>query len=132
MRPLCPSDLPSIAGWYAARGSLAPHPATLPPTGRIVPDVAAGFLYLTNSAVALLDGYVTNPAASLRARSAAVDSITAALLAHARREGVRHVTAICASAGIARRAAKFGLRPIGTYRMAAIAMGEMHSSGRAG
>jgi hypothetical protein len=107
MRPFVASDLQEVNAWCAAHGR-DPLPAErLPPTGAIVPGVACGFLYRTDSAVALLEAFITNPAATLRRRSAAVDEITLALLAQARGS---YVMAICTAGGTARRAPRHGFR----------------------
>jgi hypothetical protein len=119
LRPYLPEDHAAIAAWCAAHGRAAPPPSSLPEHGYIVAGVAAGFLYLTDSDVALLDGYVTNPAAGLRERSEAIDAITGVLLAAAKDAGARHVGGLCASAGVERRARRLGLERIGEFVMVA-------------
>jgi sugar phosphate isomerase/epimerase len=118
MRPFAASDLPEVAGWYSARGFSGLRPGHLPKHGAIVPGVAAGWLYRTDSDVGLLDGFVTNPSAPLRERSKAVDAISSHLIELARHLGVRHLVAMCLSAGIHRRSRKLGLRPGGTVHLA--------------
>lgn len=118
IREFLPSDLPEINRWFAARGAAELELRHLPETGFISPGVAAGFLYLTDSSIALLESYVSSPSAGLKDRSRAIDAITAALLAEAKRREVSNVVAICATRGIERRAQKFGMQVIGTYAMA--------------
>lgn len=119
IRPFIASDLSEINGWYAAHGRSGVAAHQIPETGRVVPGVAAGFLYVTDSSIGFLDGYVTNRERRLRERSAAVDEITESLLVEARELGCRHVVAICMSRGVSRRARKHGLRDIGPAMIAA-------------
>lgn len=52
--------------------------------GFIVPGVAAGFLYLTNSSIAYIDFYITNPDAGVRDRMRAVHKITETIIGSAK------------------------------------------------
>lgn len=117
IREYRPEDYEEIAGWHRARGADAPSPALLSSTGHIVPGVAAGWLYLTNSGAALLEHYVSNPNAEPGARNAALDEITLALFKVAIDAGCRVVIALTADDSIADRARKHGLRDFGTRRV---------------
>jgi hypothetical protein len=119
VRDFAIADLADVNAWHCAHGRPGMAASHVPQTGRIVPGVAAGFLYVTDSDVALLEGYVTNPEAPLRERSKAVDEITHALLAEAKDLGMGRVVALCASGGIARRAGKFGLQWRGSVQFLA-------------
>ena len=118
MRRFRGEDLDEMNSWYRARGRSALPIGLLPETGFFEPGVGAGFLYITDSETSLIEGYITNPIASLRARNRAINMITLALLAEAKRRGSSLVVAICRERGIERRANKFGLRTIGTYALA--------------
>lgn len=117
MRRYAATDLPEVAGWYAARALRAPTADMLPDCGVIVQGVAAGWLYGTDSAVCLLDGYITNPAASPEDRNAALDAITGELLAAARGRGFRHVIAYTGTPSIEARAISHGFLAAGSRRM---------------
>jgi hypothetical protein len=117
MRAFVQSDLAEVNGWRLAHGLAGVALDQLPAAGQIEPDVAAGFLYATDSSIALLDGYITNPAAGLRERSRAVDEITSSLLRAAKAGGARSVVAVCLAGGIARRARRFGLGFRGAARV---------------
>lgn len=111
------SDAPEVAAWYAAHGQSPKPKGSLPNTGFIVPGVAAGWLYLTDSSVALLEGYVTNPAASAADRNDALDVITGLLLASAKSDGRSLVLALTTDQTIAERARRHGMHARGTYRV---------------
>lgn len=119
MRRFVQSDLDEINTWYAARGAPSIPLSTLPEVGEIEPGVAAGFLYQTDSTLALVEGYVSNPEAPSDARNAALDGITAALIADAKALGVQQVVALCTDKGIEERAQRHGFKPIGMYAMLA-------------
>lgn len=119
MRPFLRSDMDEINRWYIAHGHGGVEHHQIPETGRVVPGVAAGFLYVTDSSIGFLDGYVTNRERTLRERSAAIDEITDGLLAEARELGCKQVVAICMSRGVSRRAKRFGMRSLGTAQLAA-------------
>ena len=117
MRRFSAIDLPEVQGWYALRHLAPPTLDMLPDFGCIEPEVAAGWLYCTDSSFALLDGYITNPEAFSRDRDAALDVITSELLAEARRAGFRHVLAYTRHGSIGRRAMRHGFRGLGDRAM---------------
>jgi hypothetical protein len=114
MRPFELSDLAELNSWYRARGDQPISIELLPPTGFIEPGVAAGFLYLTNSSLALIEGFVSNPAASSEARHQALSAITAAILDLAETRSAS-VVAFIADESIKARAVKAGLKHIQDY-----------------
>ncbi len=112
------SDLGEINSWYQERGLTALGAEFLPKTGYIVSQVAAGFLYTTDSNLALLEGYITNPRASKRVCITAIDSITTALLRTAKELGVKHILAFCDSHGIKRIAQRrHGMSEVGNFSL---------------
>lgn len=111
MRSFEPADSTEVGGWYRARGLRAPLAAMYPGTGMIEPGVAAGFLYRTDGALNLIEGVVTNPAASKRAAVRAVGAIVEALVTAA----PEPTLAFCAQPGMARRGQRAGMRRAGSY-----------------
>lgn len=61
MRNVEVSDYPQIYSWFEKRKMPRPPHWVFSDEGFIVPAVAAGFLYLTNSGVAHIDCYISNP-----------------------------------------------------------------------
>lgn len=55
------SHYKAIASWYKARNLQAPPRESLSDMGYIVDERVAGWLYLTNSNIALIEGVISNP-----------------------------------------------------------------------
>lgn len=117
MRRYEPTDYPEIADWYAARGEIALPLECFPRTGLILPGVAAGFLYATDSALALIDCVVTNPEASPMARGRAVSGVLRALLDEAGKQGFRIVAGSTRYRGMRRSAERIGFKYTGDFAM---------------
>lgn len=110
-------DLDEMNRWYERRGE-APIPASmLPRLGLIVPGVAVGFLYQTDSSVALVEGLVTNPDAKLCDRAKALQIILEELVESARVFGFKQVIGFGASRGPVRLTLRQGFRCLGAYEM---------------
>lgn len=114
-----PADLAAVNAWYAARGRAGLPSDAVPQLGAIVPEVAAGFLYRTDSSVALLDSFITNPAARLLKRGRAVREIASVLIDLARTQGCRRLVVLSASHGIGGVARSLGFGPLGSYALLA-------------
>lgn len=120
MRPFEPFDLLEINGWYAKRMLATLTTDHIPRLGRIEPGIAAGFLYLTDArAICLLEGFVTNPDASLRRRAKAIKEITESLMCVAKQRGFTGVIGLCRAPSVERLAHRLGFLRIGTFPMMA-------------
>lgn len=115
MRRFRPTDYGEIAGWYETRGRTPPGLACLPMTGFIVPGVAAGFLYATDSALGIIDCLVSNPSASVLARGRALVAISSALVAAAENMGVRALVTTTREPGVIRQAERMAFRQVGQF-----------------
>lgn len=80
-----------VKQWCRARKLPTAMLEVLPPHGVIVPDVAVAFLYQTDSPIAFVDGFMSNPEANIAARSLALDEIAIELERLARLLGFRHL-----------------------------------------
>jgi hypothetical protein len=87
VRRVLRQDYPEIRSWFKARGVLPPADWAFSTIGFMVPGVAAGFLYLTNSGVAEIDCYISNPAAEHR--KFALQAITEKIMVTAVQLGVK-------------------------------------------
>ena len=80
-------DFGTVQTWLAKRKLTAPSPELLSEIGFITNE-CVGFLYLTNSGMAILDSYVSDPEASKAARAEAFTEITKRLISAAEAHGV--------------------------------------------
>lgn len=93
----------------------APPPEFFSDTGFIVDDVAAGFLYLTNSGIGIIDGYISNAMADKFDRDNAVNLITMNLIASARTAGIKLLKCDSQNKKVINRAKDHGFREIGLF-----------------
>lgn len=98
---------PMLDSWTGARGIAVPH-RLLPKGGRIVEDVAAGFMYRTDSPVAILEPIVANPDAPADLRDVAIDRILGALFDMLRTDGYEMVWAWSAHPAVVERCERLG------------------------
>jgi len=82
-----PEDHEVIAEWWKGHGWPVIPPPMLPRTGIIVDGYCAGFLYRTDSAVAIFEWIVANPASDKIERAKALDTLIEAALAEAKSMG---------------------------------------------
>lgn len=108
-------DLDQIEVWFAARGVSMPELWAFPKTGYIIPGVAAGFLFLTDTPVAIVDCYIASPYADSDKRNDALDIITHALIASARSNGCKIIKCDSAIEAIKNRAIRLGFKSTGSY-----------------
>lgn len=73
-------DFHEIERWFDKREMKYPTRAIFPQVGFIVDNIACGFLYFTDSSVAFIDGYVSNPESDKYERGEALDMITNELI----------------------------------------------------
>ena len=116
MRPTERADLPEIGDWYTKRDENRPDPTIMPLIGAIEPGVAAGFLYRTDSRLALLEGFVTNPDAPLRSRHRALRAILDWLITYGQKQGLCLI-GLCKTPGMVRFTQKRGFKYIGQYSL---------------
>lgn len=86
-------DFGSFSRWLEARKVPSPARHILPKYGYIVPDVACGFIYLTDSSLGLIEWYVTNPEASCEDRREAMQIITDLLIITGKKNGCKILSA---------------------------------------
>lgn len=84
MRRYVDQDFETICQWFEAREMSRPNRKDLPKVGMIEDGVAAGFLVQTDSSVAFLEFFVSNPAAGRKKRKRSLDSIADELVKVAR------------------------------------------------
>jgi len=109
-------DLKQVNSWLNLRGIGPIAYSILSGTGFIVNEVACGFLYTTDSALSILDFYITNPLADRGERKDALDEITGLLLKAAKLRGAKVVMAGSSEKTIIDRCQRFGFAPLGNQQ----------------
>lgn len=69
------NDYPILLRWWKTHKFAAPMQMVLPETGYVADECAAGFLYLSNSPLAMLEWVVCDPAAPKEKRGPAVNDL---------------------------------------------------------
>jgi hypothetical protein len=83
-RPFEPSDYHEMVKWYSQWGVLPPPIDMLPKNGYVVPMVCAGFLFLTDTPLGMIDCYVANPDLSKELRDTCLNAVTEDLIERAK------------------------------------------------
>lgn len=104
-----------MSKWFVARGMPAPPRWFLSSKGFIVPGLAAGFLYTTNSQVAFIDCYISNPDADSVPIREAIDAITRRIIQISRSHGVKLLCCSSKIRSIQKRARAFGFSDNGPH-----------------
>ncbi|MBZ4417827.1 hypothetical protein [Myxococcus sp. RHSTA-1-4] len=88
-------------------------PEALPKTGFIIPGKAAGFLYRTDSSMALIENLVAAPGLPKDERNVAVDAIVAAVCEEAARQGFKMLLGYTLLDAVVKRAERTGFVYVG-------------------
>lgn len=104
-----------ITEWQERRGQPFLEPDFIPTHGLVVEDVACGFLYCTDSAIGMIDLFITNPEASTIARAKALDLILKNLILWSKDLGMKRLIATCKIKGTRNLALKNNFENIGEY-----------------
>jgi hypothetical protein len=115
--PVVRGDFKDIEQWFIARNLAMPEPWAFSTIGLIVEDVAAGWLYVTNSGCAMLDCYISNPKADHSSRKQALKQITKGLMKMAKNHGAQMILCNTKIDAIGELAESFGFRSDGVNSM---------------
>ncbi|MFP2911257.1 hypothetical protein ACLESD_40780 [Pyxidicoccus sp. 3LFB2] len=88
-------------------------PESLPQTGFIIPGKAAGFMYRTDSTVALIENLVAAPGMSREERTDYIDAIVLAIAEEATRLGFKILVGYTQLDAVVKRAERLGFIYIG-------------------
>ena len=119
LRRVVKEDLTAINRWYRQRNLPLVTADVLPDVGFIAPGVAAVFLYQTDSSIAMIEGLISNPEATLRDRKLAIDASILQCVYYARALGYTQVIGLTRDAGTYKRVKRHGFFDLGTYQMVA-------------
>ena len=89
----------------------------LPETGFIIPGMCAIFLYLTNSKVSFLDGFICNKDIPKEIRNICLDKVVKATCQLSDDKGYKLMSATTNLPAVIERSIKFGFVPAGQYEM---------------
>ncbi len=105
---------PVVSEWIRARGlgENAGDLSLLPTSGFVIGGIAVGFIYLTNSRLAFMDGFMTDPTSDRRERDLALDLLIVALFDEARELGYTAVAGTTSAQPLADRLAQHGFNII--------------------
>ena len=117
LRRIRGGDYDTLASWYTGRGFALPDAEDLPQIGFIVEDLAAGFLFCTDSTIAFADLFVSNPAAAPVLRARAVEAIVERLTEEAKACGFKYVAGACSSPGTKKLCLRRGFSSTGSYEL---------------
>lgn len=105
------NDLETLNHWYKGHGGTGIDAGCLPKIGIIVEDIAAGFLYRTDSDIAFLDNFVSNPNAKPREVYRAINFILEHLTQAAVEMGYKRMFGFTKKDSMHRRAVDAGFKP---------------------
>lgn len=111
------TDYENLCEWWALHKQAPIALCMIPDSGLIVEGVAAGFLYLTNAKLGIIDLYVSNPKASKEARNNALNEITEELISLAHHRDCKAILATSSLQAVEKRALDFGFENIGNVKV---------------
>jgi hypothetical protein len=91
IRQYTEKDYDLLKSWWNAHNWKEVPSSSLPACGYIVNNVCAGFLYLTNSDMALLEWVVSDPNSKADLRDQSLDLLLAVLTEEAKLNGVKFI-----------------------------------------
>jgi hypothetical protein len=106
-------DFEEIRSWYKKRSVEFFDRTVLPNIGFVVPGIGAGFIYMTDSSIAFIEGFITNPEADSKDRNDALDRISENLILYARVMGVKFIKCETKFREIELRAERLGFKSLG-------------------
>jgi hypothetical protein len=109
-RPFELFDYPMIEAWYLAQMEPCPPIDLLPKNGFVVEDICAGFLYLTDSRLGIIDCYISNPEISKDLRDKALNLVTLSIIDKAKDYKCRVLIATSNVAAVKRRTELHGFK----------------------
>jgi hypothetical protein len=115
VRQYVPHDYELLEKLFKSWNLPAPPKSLLPHIGYMVDDVACGFIYFTDSKIAIIDNFITNKQSNKEERDAALDEITNALMGSAKTAGCKLVKCDSDIDSIKKRAVKMGFTTIGVF-----------------
>lgn len=117
MRAFKMTDLSECNSWCRARGIPEIEAASVPLHGYFEPMVGVGFLYLTDSNIAFIDGLLSNPEAESALRGSVLAAIGERLLEDAKELRVKHLILYTQHGNVSKWATSHKFKDCGEHRM---------------
>lgn len=83
------TDYYTLSYWWDKHGQNYPELETLPDSGYIVDNIAACFVYKTNSNLAMIEFLISNPESNKEERNQAIDLVIDACINDAKESGYK-------------------------------------------
>lgn len=99
-----------IASWYHARELEAPLAEMLPEVGYVVDKKVAGWVTLTDSNMAVIDTFISNPHTTPSSRAHAIEKLTGVLIDSAMALGYTKIICLTNVPTLKKEAFKYGLK----------------------
>lgn len=103
-----PLDYWMLCSWWSGHGWTPPSQEMLPEIGFVVDNIAAGFLYKTDSKITWLEFIIANPRSEKNERSKALDLVIEQLYSKAKELGFKAVFTSATHKGLIDRYKKHG------------------------
>lgn len=116
LRKYTDKDYPMIASWCQERGRNPPEKAALSTMGYIADNRVAGWLYLTDSNIAMIENIVSNPKTVKSLRRESLKRLCSVLIDSAFLLGYQHVFGITNHPAIEKLAKDMGMKT-GSHRV---------------
>jgi hypothetical protein len=99
-----------VERWWRLHGVAPVEPGFLSDEGFIVPGIAAGWLYLTNSKMALIENLTANPEVDEATRSEAIDRVVRRIVDEAQDFGAKVICGFTQIPAVIGRAERLGFQ----------------------
>lgn len=110
MKRITSKDFPMIVSWYKQRGLPSPDPRALSDVGFIADGRVAGWLYLTNSNMALIEGIISDPSSAPSLRRESIDKLVGFLIDFALELGYTQFLGVTKHPMVEKVGKKFGFK----------------------
>lgn len=103
--------------WYEQWGWNPKSMLMLPPTGLIIENIAALFIYYTNCSTCFLDGFISNKETSKEDRDKALNTLFTYTIEEVKKHGVKYMVGTTRQPPVENRVEQFGFQLLGPYTM---------------
>lgn len=106
------TDFQDVTSWWLLHDQIPPLPAMYPETGFIVENVAAAFLFRTDSSMALIEMIIYNPETPKDIRQKALNEVIESVILEAASLGYETLSGFTDMGVVIERAKSFGFTEV--------------------